>query len=271
MYVSICYLSGRRCCDSFSRCRDRNHDSRSEFIQSVQTQPQTDSSGPMAFEPTVAPLKPVNNDIKSEPMPMSCSTDLRACVEGLNFVDEDDAIMYDICQRPRARLIQESIELRNGTSANYGFRVRIAYVFCRLGYRYRENRAKIISDMGSKCRFDNCQQEDAAAALGILMRLGDHDLLEPVIDAATLSDGALSEELSVVLYSELVANPQELLRHLRDKPYKTRKNVYELIKFDLPEISSRLAVVHLRSTPKNSPDYEHANELADVLQTSFGN
>lgn len=138
---------------------------------------------------------------------------------------EMNVIRERVAQYPRAKLVRlltaaqrDAIEPRAQS---------IAYLLAYLHYDYTANRQRLIHAMRG-CRdrpvTRGCS-EDTALLLINLYERGDRTLLKPLLDAASDSDGALSELLGTFYNEVLEKHPRTFLRALATRPPKEQKQL----------------------------------------------
>ena len=108
-------------------------------------------------------------------------------------------------------------------------KTELAFVLCFFGHDYDSNRTKIIEALRasrSNHRFDSVGIEQMIRQL---IRRGDAGLLSELFNAATWSDGALSEGLAGTFAESLVSNPNGFLLTLSGVSSANRRAIYTLI------------------------------------------
>ncbi|HSF23080.1 MAG TPA: hypothetical protein VLE20_02555 [Blastocatellia bacterium] len=108
------------------------------------------------------------------------------------------------------------------------FEIESAFVLCSIGHDYENNKNRItaaLRESRDDPRFDSVAAERMITRL---IRRGDASLLSELFNAASWSDGALSEALSDTFGEQLVRNPKDFLLSL-NVAGSARQNVLKLI------------------------------------------
>jgi hypothetical protein len=96
------------------------------------------------------------------------------------------------------------------------------------GHDYESNRNKIIEALRASHTDHRFDSIGAEAMITQLIRRGDAGLLSELFNAATWSDGALSEGLADTFGERLVSNPSGFLMTLSGVSIDTRRAVYRV-------------------------------------------
>ena len=169
---------------------------------------------------------------------------------------------------PDSELIKELEALERAASASGKIRPQIAFVFCWIGQNCAKKVGVIEAALSKPSPYEGFYGDDAESMLSRLIERGNKDLLKPLFESATRSDGALAEGLTDTFRRELQKNPEQFLRLLSSHPPGTRKRVYSLITVDgfdkkeLTDLRKRLSNI-----PKTSPAYKPARELLPTLNS----
>lgn len=169
---------------------------------------------------------------------------------------------------PDSQLINELEQLERNASASDRIRPQIAFVFCWID-RDCVTRVSVIEAALSKSSpYQGFYADDAESMLSRLIERGKKDLLKPLFESATWSDGALSEGLSDTFRRELQKDPEQFLSLLSPCAADTRQKVYWLTTVD-GFTDNELTVLRRRlsTISKTSRAYEAARELLQALSS----
>jgi hypothetical protein len=204
------------------------------------------------------------------PAPAGVAADSEAeLVSRINAFAEgggDETALRDFTSRPRVPLITSITRIRDGAEPDALIRVRVAFLFCRLGHSYPENRAVVLDAFRNPRKYEGFFEDEGVGMLAALIRGGDQDLLPVTFRAAKKSDGALSEGLSDLFVKNLRENPNAFLRELSRMNADTRRDVYRLIGYAArsPDGSAKLRAL-LSSIPPDAKEYAVAKEMLPFL------
>ena len=208
--------------------------------------------------PPPANVQPGTTPAMTENNPSVLEEQIVAFAEG----EGDDTILQDFKARPRDSLIASIKRIRDNAKPTDPIRVKIAFLFCRLGYSYPENRAIVIDGFTNPRRYEEFYADDAVGMMASLIREGDKDLLLVTFKASKGADGALSEGLSSIFLKNVRENPSTFLQQLSHMNVDIRKSVYELV---IPAILTAGEIdkvkVSLMSVSRDSEEYPVAKEM----------
>jgi hypothetical protein len=164
-------------------------------------------------------------------------------------------------------LISELEQLKAKASPSDKLRPKIAFVYCWLDRDYETNVKIIESALSKSPPYQGFYADDAESLLDRLIEHGKKDLLKPLFDSVSWSDGALAEGLGVTFARELQNDPEQFLSQLSTYPSDTRKTVYFLIQPSDVYTDSELSDLRKRlsNIPKTSAAYEPAKEFLRTL------
>ncbi len=213
---------------------------------------------PTNVQPTPTPDMMENNPSKLEKQ-------IKAFAEG----EGDNTILRDFKARPRDSLITSIKRIRDSAKPSDPIRVKIAFLFCRLGYSYSENRAIVIDGFTNPHKYEEFYADDAVGMMASLIREGDKDLLPITFKASKGADGALAEGLSAIFLENVRENLSTFLQKLSSMNVDIRKRVYELVspailtagEFDRVKAS-------LLSVSRKSEEYLVAKEMLLFLESA---
>ncbi len=217
-----------------------------------------------SVQPSNAPIKIQTDHVLStvEQDQEDLKKQIIAFAEG----EGDDSILQDFKTLPQDSLMASIEHIRDNASINDPIRVKIAFLFCRLGYLYSENRAIVVTGLSHPPRYEGFYADQAVGMLASLIRGGDKNLLSVTFKAAKDADGALAEGLTAIFIENLRERPDRLLQELTYVDSDTRKEVYKLVGFAIATTyDSDKIKAYLSSVPKESEGYSMAKEMLQVL------
>ena len=209
------------------------------------------SGAPAAVQSTPTPAAAEDSDSGLE-------KEIKAFAEG----EGDETVLRNLKERPRDSLIASIKRIRAGAEDDDPVRVKIAFLFCRLGYSYPENRLVVVEGFENPRKYKEFYEDDAVGMLASLIREGDKDLLPTTFKASAKSDGALSEGLSAIFIENVRENPSAFLRQLSRVNSGVRKKVYELVSYSVLTADAFNKVkASLLTVPAQSKEYALAKEM----------
>lgn len=191
-----------------------------------------------------------------------------ALIEKIKTFSEDvgepgqKALAY-MLSLPRNELIRDLLRLRDDLPPDDSLRPQIAFVLCHLDYEYESNAEIVASALSRNGKYKTFYGDQAASLIGRLIKRGDRKLLAVLLTSVPWSDGALAEELGVILGSELANNTEPLLVALDEQPEEIRLKVYKLIHATgaLKAEEKQQLENHLRKIKPNAGKYRLAQEI----------
>jgi hypothetical protein len=207
---------------------------------------------------TPAAVQTTTPPAASEESDSGLEREINAFAEG----EGNETVLRNLKERPRDALVTSIKRIRDDAEGDDPIRVKIAFLFCRLGYSYAENRRIVIEGFEKPRKYKEFYEDDAAGMLASLIREGDKELLPTMFKASAKSDGALSEELSAVFIENVRENPSAFLRQLAPMKDDVRKEVYKLTSYSILTADEFNRVkVSLLSIPAQSKEYAVSKEM----------
>lgn len=194
-----------------------------------------------------------------------CSSNLRGKIEKFAVGEGDEEILKKLSECPREALIRDTEGIKSQAAVNDSIRIKIAYLFCRLGYQYEENREIIAMSLLPDTGFKDFYPEDVVVMADVLIRNGDTELLSSVLDSASWADGAVSEVVSNILAEELLRDPEKLLDYFENKSPALRKNAGILIRYGLEFDDKRKREKAIRGLKAISRKSQHSKIVDELL------
>jgi hypothetical protein len=148
------------------------------------------------------------------------------------------------------------------------FKAQLAFVLCFFRHDYETNKNKITEALRASRNDRRFDSVGAQSMIRELIRRGDSTLLSGLFNAATWSDGALSEGLATTFSEQLVNNPSGFLMTLGRVSIDTRRGVYRLIdrssfsEAEITELKKYLASEKIPSSERSI-----AKELSSKLRS----
>jgi hypothetical protein len=213
------------------------------------------SAGAAPFQTTPTPDAAEDSDAGME-------RQINAFAEG----EGNETILRDFKTRPQDSLIASIKRIRDHAEPTDPIRVKIAFLFCRLGYSYSENRAIVVEAFTNPRQYEGFYKDDGVGMLAALIREGDKDLLPVTFRAATRADGALAEGLSDIFIKNVREDPNAFLRQLSHMSAGVRRDVYKLVGYAiLTDDDSDKVRALFSSVPLGSEEYAVAKEMLRFL------
>ena len=156
---------------------------------------------------------------------------LRKQVESFAEGEGNEAAYTEFLKLPRNTLISDLEKLKKQIDGDDALQVRIAFLLCRLNYRYEENQEKIGWALARNSPYDKLPPDEVIGFASKLISLGDTQLLRVVMAASEWSDGALSEGIADILYRAITNDFDAFLRDLKSLTPSARLGVYTQIDF----------------------------------------
>jgi len=129
---------------------------------------------------------------------------------------------------PSEKLVPDIEALRTQAGEDEVFKMELAFVLCFFGHDYETNKNKITEALRASRKDHRFDSVGAQSLIRELIRRGDSTLLSELFNAATWSDGALSEGLATTFGEQLVHDPNAFLMTLSRVNAETRRYVYRL-------------------------------------------
>lgn len=197
----------------------------------------------------------------------SCDSELKDKVEAFAVGEGNDNILEELSKCPRDVLTKNLTEIQENALEDDPIRVKIAYLFCRLGYDCERNKSIVLLALSPKLHFKNFYADDVIVMIAVLIRLGDKSLLSKVFNATEWADGSLAEGVSSILAEEILKDPDTLLESLRREQFKLRQKVYLSTGYGLLDNVDKKSVFnYLKSVKQKSPNYSIAKEMLSALK-----
>ncbi len=171
---------------------------------------------------------------------------------------------------PRPELLEALRNLDRSLPAADKLRPQIAFLLCWLNQDYDTNVRTIEAALSKSSPYQGFHADDAETLLSRLIQRGKKDLLKPLFESASWSDGALSEGLGTTFSRELLNDPEQFLNQVSLSPANTRERVYALIKSSnsLSDADLKKLRASLSSIPTTSSVHQLAKELLEHLDKS---
>lgn len=130
---------------------------------------------------------------------------------------------------PLERLVSGIQALRAGTGGEKTFELETSFALCFFGHDYENNKSRISAALRASRDDKTVDSVLAERMISRLIKRGDSGLLFELFNAATWSDGALSEGLADTFGDRLVNDLNGFLMILSRVSSDTRRAVYRVI------------------------------------------
>lgn len=129
---------------------------------------------------------------------------------------------------PSEKLVPDIEALCTQAGEDEIFKMQGAFVLCFFGHDYDSNKKKITEALRASRNDRKFDSIGAQSMISELIRRGDSTLLLELFNAATWSDGALSEGLATTFGEQLANNPNDFLSALDAVSAKEKRGVFSL-------------------------------------------
>lgn len=150
-------------------------------------------------------------------------------------------------------------------------KLKSAYLLCRLRVDYSKN-VRFIVDEADPLSKDKrgYDRTNAIMYLGLLIGEGDKELLPKVFKVVLEADGAVTQNIHGIFYSELAKSTKTFLQYLSKESKGNKKAVYELISFD-PGYVSNEEIEKIKVNLTNSLSDKEVKDTARAVLKAIQN